>query len=120
MNLVIIILIGIIAWVVYTQMPRFYVRKFFAKAENAEFLYETFMKANSDDSSYDIVMPMTYENVYEINEEVEDTIAYYEITSLGDFEEETLENKYKELMSMARELRRWLWVHNDERKKLNA
>lgn len=120
MNPMVIIIIFIvffaIGWIVYTQKARYYVRRFFEKAANAELLYQFFKKAKFDDDSVEakFEISMSYEDVKDVYTEVSNTIKYYEQASLGDFEEETLEKTYEDLQLMAKELRHWLWVNNNE------
>ncbi len=87
---------------------RYQFKKFLSMALESEMLYQLFNAAKNDNNVH---FDINDDDIKEMLCLVEDSIEYYDKKHLGDFQEKVAMETHEDLIKMASDLRRWIWVN---------
>ena len=87
---------------------RYQFKKFLSMALESEMLYQLFNAAKNDNNVH---FDIKDDDIKEMLCLVENSIEYYDKKHLGDFQEKVAMETHEDLIKMASDLRRWIWVN---------
>lgn len=87
---------------------RYQFKKFLSMALESEMLYQLFNAAKNDNNVH---FDIKDDDIKEMLCLVEGSIEYYDKKHLGDFQEKVAMETHEDLIKMASDLRRWIWVN---------
>ncbi|MBO5004236.1 MAG: hypothetical protein J6D03_03095 [Clostridia bacterium] len=111
-----IVMVGSFYWLYEMIKARYIVRKFFNKMDQVNFLYGLYTfseygKIAEEKVDVSFKLDVTTEDIEYFLDFVQETISYCDNNCLRDFQVELIDKSYYELLEIATELRRWLWVN---------